>query len=85
MPREFGAKSPVHDRLQGWVAQGCLQAAWAHLLQVYDDELGLQWEWQAADWCIVKAPLGKKGGPAKRRRLGRTPLTAASAGASATS
>ena len=60
LPREFGAKSTVHDRLEEWVVHGCLQAAWAHLLRVYDDELGLQWEWQAADGCIVKAPLGKK-------------------------
>src|SRR5215210_954410 len=81
LPREFGAKSTVHGRLEEWVVHGCLQAAWARLLRVYDDELGLQWEWQAADGCIVKAPLGKKGGPARRRRPGPTPPTAASAAA----
>ena len=84
LPREFGAKSTVHDRLEEWVAHGCLQRAWAHLLSVYDDEIGLQWEWQAADGCIVKAPLGKKGAPARRRRPGPTPPTAASRAASGT-
>ena len=84
VPRAFGAKSTVHDRLEEWVAYGCLQRAWAHLLSVYDDEIGLQWEWQAADGCIIKAPLGKRGAPARRRRPGPTPPTGASAAASGT-
>lgn len=84
-PRErFGPKSTAHDRLQEWVRHGCLQAAWAHLLRVYDNDIGLDWVWQAADGCIVKAPLGKKGAPARRRRRGRTRPTAASPAASAT-
>ena len=36
LPRRFGAKSTVHDRFQEWIAYGCLAAAWAHLLAVYD-------------------------------------------------
>src|SRR2546423_13714156 len=84
-PRElFGPKSTAHDRLQEWVAHGCLQRAWAHLLSVYDSEVGLHWEWQAADGCIVKAPLGKKGAPARPRRPGPTRLTAGSAARSGT-
>jgi transposase len=84
-PREqFGPKSTAHDRLQEWVEYGCLERAWARLLAEYDDELGLQWEWLAADGCIVKAPLGKKGGPARPRRPGATPPTAPSAARSAT-
>lgn len=84
-PRElFGPKSTAHDRLQEWVEFGCLAAAWARLLAAYDGEVGLAWEWQAADGCIVKAPLGKKGAPARRRRRARTRPTAASAAASAT-
>ncbi|MDQ2788028.1 MAG: transposase, partial [Chloroflexota bacterium] len=55
LPRQYGAKSTVHDRFQAWVVYGCLEAAWAHLLTVYDDEVGLEWEWQAADGCISKA------------------------------
>jgi len=84
LPREFGAKSTVNDRYREWVEYGCFEKAWARLLAVYDDEVGLDWQWQAADGCLVKAPLGKKGGLARRRRPGPTPPTGASAGASAT-
>jgi len=84
VPREFGAKSTVHDRFQEWVDQGCFPRAWARLLEAYDGEVGLDWQWQAADGCIVKAPLGQKGGPARRRRRGPTPPTGASAAASGT-
>lgn len=68
LPREFGPKSTVHERFTEWVTTGALEQAWAVLLQEYDDELGLEWSWQAADGCIVKAPFGKKGAPARRRR-----------------
>lgn len=82
LPRVYGAKSTVHDRFQEWIAHDCLAAAWAHLLTVYDDEIGLDWQWQAADGCIVKAPLGKKGGPVRRKRRERTRPTEGSAVAS---
>ena len=60
LPREFGPKSTVHERFTEWVGSGALARAWAVLLAEYDGELGLDWEWQAADGCIVKAPFGKK-------------------------
>jgi len=66
--REFGPKSTVHERFTEWVETGALHRAWAVLLREYDAELGLDWTWQAADGCIVKAPLGKKGGLARRKR-----------------
>lgn len=84
LPRQFGAKSTVHDRFEEWIAYDCLLAAWAHLLAVYDDEVGLDWHWQVADGCMVKAPLGKKGGPVRRRRRAQTRLTGASVAASDT-
>jgi transposase len=84
VPRRYGPKSTVHDRLVEWVTHGCLARAWALLLDQYDDEIGLQWEWQAADGCIIKAPLGKKGGLARRRRPGPTRPTGASRAASGT-
>ena len=77
LPREFGAKSTVHARFREWVEHGCLAQAWARLLAVYDDEVGLDWQWQSADGCLVKAPLGKKGGPARRKTPGAPPRTAA--------
>jgi transposase len=85
LPREFGAKSTVNDRFLEWVEYGCFEQAWARLLAVYDDEVGLDWQWQAADGCLVKAPLGKKGGPARPRRPGRTRPTGGNAGPSGTS
>ena len=84
VPARYGPKSTVHDRLVEWVTHGCLAAAWALLLKRYDEEIGLQWAWQAADGCLVKAPLGKKGALANRRRRAPTRLIAASVAASAT-
>ena len=83
LPRVFGAKSTVHARCQEWVEHGCLAQAWARLLEVYDDEVGLDWTWQSADGCLVKAPLGKKGGPARRKIPGATPRTGGNVGVSA--
>jgi len=84
LPRRFGPKSTVHDRFQEWVLHGCLAAAWALLLERYDEEIGLQWEWQAADGCIVKAPLGKRGRRVSRKRPAAIRPTGARVGASAT-
>ena len=56
LPAEFPPKSTVHDRFQEWVTFGCLEAAWARLLEDYDEALGIEWQWQCADGCIVKDP-----------------------------
>jgi len=85
LPREFGPKSTVHERFSEWVASGALERAWAVLLREYDGAIGLDWSWQAADGCLVKAPFGKKGGPARRKRPAPTRPTAASPAPSATS
>ena len=84
LPHEFGPKSTVHERFTEWMGTGALERAWALLLREYDAEIGLDWAWQAADGCIVKAPFGKKGGPARRRPPGATPPTAANRAPSAT-
>lgn len=85
LPREFGAKSTVHARFQEWVQHDCFAQAWARLVAAYDDEVGLEWQWQAADGCLVKAPLGKKGGPVRRRPRGATPPTVGSVASNGTS
>ena len=85
LPREFGPKSTVHERFSEWVTSGALERAWAVLLQEYDDALGLDWTWQAADGCIVKAPFGKKGDPARRKPPAAPPPTAANRAPNATS
>jgi transposase len=84
LPREFGPKSTVHERFTEWVESGALERAWAALLRAYDGEIGLDWAWQAADGCLVKAPFGKKGAPARRRPRVATPPTGANPAPSAT-
>ncbi len=85
LPREFGPKSTVHERFSEWAATGALERAWAVLLREYDGTVGLDWAWQAADGCIVKAPFGQKGGLARRKPRGATRPTGASPAPSATS
>jgi transposase len=85
LPREFGPKSTVHDRFTEWVASGQLEAAWAVLLRAYDGAVGLDWRWLAADGCLIKAPFGKKGGPARRTPPAGTPRIGANPAPSATS
>jgi putative transposase len=77
LPKEFGAKSTCHARFQEWVQTGAFAQAWALVLAEYDAEVGLDLTWQAADGCLTKAPLGKKGGPANQTRRAATPPTAA--------
>jgi transposase len=84
LPREFGPRSTVHERFTEWVGSGALERAWAILLREYDGAIGLDWTWQAADGCIVKAPFGKKGAPARPRPPAPTPRTGASPAPSAT-
>lgn len=84
LPRRFGPKSTVHLRFTEWVDTGALERAWAVLLREYDADLGLDWEWLAADGCIVKAPFGKKGALARRPPRGAPP-TAANPAPNATS
>ncbi len=78
LPREYGPKSTVHERFTEWVADGKLERAWGVLLRAYDEAIGLDWSWQAADGCLVKAPFGKKGGPARTKPPVATPQTAES-------
>jgi putative transposase len=37
---------------------------WQEGLLTYDELLGLGWEWQSVDGCMVKAPMGR--GPTDR-------------------
>lgn len=60
MPRCFGAPSTVHDRFQLWVEAGVFERLWQEGLLEYDELKGLDWEWQAMDGAMTKAPLGGK-------------------------
>jgi transposase len=56
LPRELGASSTVHDRFQEWERAGVFKALWQAGLQEYDELIGIQWEWQAVDGVMTKAP-----------------------------
>ena len=79
LPARYGPKSTLHARLQEWERRGVFARLWAVLLEAYDDLVGIDWQWQAADGCLVKAPLGKRGLLVRRRPRGATPPIAASA------
>ena len=42
-----------------WEQKGFFLRWWQAGLQVYDELEGIQWEWQAVDGAMTKAPLGK--------------------------
>lgn len=84
LPAVFPPKSTVNDRLAEWVVHGNLAAIWAVLLIEYDNRFGINWTWQAGDGCITKAPLGKKGLPARRKASVPALSTAESSGPSDT-
>jgi putative transposase len=45
---------------QEWTQAGVFQALWAQGLLDYDELKGLDWQWQAMDGAMIKAPLGKE-------------------------
>ena len=64
LPRSLGAASTVHDRFQEWLGAQVFERLWQAGLLTYDTLKGLEWEWQAMDGAMTKAPLGgEKGGP----------------------
>jgi transposase len=75
LPNTFPPKSTVHDRLKTWVAHGAFQQVWAIVLLEYDEFVGIEWGWQSADGCQVKAPLGKRGIGASRKTRALTQPT----------
>jgi putative transposase len=68
LPRSLGAKSTVHDRMEEWEEAKVYETLWATALEYYDTVEGIEWEWQAADGAMTKAPLGgeKHGGQPDR-------------------
>jgi putative transposase len=47
-----------------WVRIGVFKRMWKVGLQEYDEIIGIEWKWQAADGAMTKAPLGgEKTGP----------------------
>jgi transposase len=60
LPKEYGSGSTCHRRFQQWSLSKVFERLWTRLLKVYDDVVGIQWNWQSLDSISVKAPLGGK-------------------------
>lgn len=76
LPQSLGAASTVHDRFQEWREAGVFERLWVDALTRFDEDVGLDWEWQAMDGAITKAPLGgEKRDPIQQ--IGRRPAPSA--------
>ena len=70
LPCSLGAASTVHDRFQEWRKAGVFERMWQAGLLKYDETVGIEWEWQAIDGAMTKAPLGGKRNGAQPYRPG---------------
>lgn len=73
LPRCIGPKSTIHGHFQRWRALGVFQQLWWQILVAYDEEVGIDWTWQALDGTLGKAPLGGTAtgpNPTDRGKLG---------------
>src|SRR6266487_1856369 len=57
-PRTYGSGSTLHRRFQEWECAGIIRAILQHMLRLYDQIRGIDWQWQAADTKLLPAPLG---------------------------
>lgn len=60
LPKAFGSASSVHRYFQSLVRRHLFRKLWRLALEEYDQAKGIDWEWQAMDGCMTKAPLGGK-------------------------
>jgi putative transposase len=58
LPDTFPPSSTVHDRMQEWERAGFFTALWRAGLTEYDEVTGIDWQWQALDGVMTKAPFG---------------------------
>src|ERR1700690_3591526 len=68
--------SSAPRRFQDWERAGVFHEIWRQGLLDYDEQVGIDWSWLAADGAMAKAPLG---GP----RTGPNPTAKAKGGGSA--
>jgi putative transposase len=58
LPHSLSPHSTAHDRFQEWRVTGVFERLWQEGLYAYDEEVGIDWTWQAMDGAMTKAPLG---------------------------
>src|SRR5512132_1719380 len=69
------SSSSAHRRFQEWERAGVFHEIWRQGLLAYDEQVGIDWAWLAADGAMTKAPLGgpKTGpNPTDRAKKGRS-------------
>ena len=52
------SKSSAHRRFQEWTEAGVFRELWTRGLLEYEALHGIEWDWQALDGAMTKAPLG---------------------------
>ncbi len=58
-PQRICSGSTCHRRFQKWNRLDIFKKAWARLLKIYDDLIGINWTWQQSiDSISIKSPLG---------------------------
>jgi putative transposase len=68
LPRSLGAYGTVHGHFQRWRRAGVFERMWQDALLEYDQRVGIEWEWQAMDGAMTKAPLGGKSNRSQSHR-----------------
>jgi hypothetical protein len=71
--RAGSQSSTVHERFQEWERAGFFERLWQVGLAEYEEMEGVEWEWQALDGVMTKAPLGKDAtgkNPTDRAKMG---------------
>lgn len=58
VPKAFGSGSSLHRYFQSLARRHLFRKLWRLALEEYDQVRGIDWEWQAVDGCMTKAPLG---------------------------
>ncbi len=77
--------STAHRRFQEWERAGVFYELWRQGLLDYDEQVGIDWDWLAADGAMTKAPLGGQqtgANPTDRAKKGRSARSSPKARAS---
>jgi putative transposase len=60
IPIEFGSASTIKRYLYRWIESGLFNELWSAALRIYDDQIGIKWQWQSVDSSTKKAPWCKE-------------------------
>ena len=60
LPRSLGSGSTAHHYFQKWSESGVFENLWRLGLDEYDALKGIEWQWQAMDGVMTKAPLAAR-------------------------